>query len=993
MSGISTRSRWFLGMAMGGAIALSANCALAQIKPVLDNTLGAESSIVTPNVAINGIPSDRIDGGAIRGRNLFHSFQEFNIDSGRGAYFTNPAGIENIFSRVTGSNASKILGTLGVLGNANLFLINPNGIIFGPSSSLDIRGSFVASTAIRLVFADGTQFSTTKPQTAPLLTVSVPIGLQFGTSPSGIQVQDVNLLDVQPGVTRALVGGDVVLDDSGLRARGGRVELGGLAEAGTVNLAVNNNDISLNFPATAARANVSLKNGSVVRVDSVGGGSIAINASNFNLTQDSQLRAGIRDVGTADSQAGDIVVKATGEVTLAGADSYISNAVLSNTIGNAGNIYLTSQSLKVIDGAQIYTATRAQGNAGNVNIDVDGRALFSGINGGRISGAFSRVEEGSIGQGGSVNIKAGTLDVLGGAELVANTAGFGRAGNVNITAQNISFDGKGSSNPNIGLSGAYSEVEKSGTGQGGSINIIGADSLSVTNGARLEANTFGNGDAGSITINARKTVSFDGTFPSDAARKEQSDIYSSGAFSRVDRNEDGTIGIGKSGSISITTGTLSVANGAVLTTSTFGQQGAGIIDIKATDAVSFIGEGANFLSSGAYSRILEGGAGQGGSINITTGTLSVTNGAVITTSTAGQGNAGGINIDAHSVILKGVGPDLADRGLFSAVKEGASGQGGNIKVNTDSLFATDGALIAASTLGNGNGGSIQVHASENVTIKDKAEISVSSLGSGVAGNIKATADSIFLTDQGAITAETQSTNGGNIMLGMQKLLLLRHSSQISTTAGTEQAGGNGGKIIINAPDGFIIAVPRENSDIRANAYKGKGGNVQITASGIYGTQFRPQDTLLSDITASSTFGVNGTVQINTPDVDPSRGLVNLPVQPIDTKVSQVCQPSVGKNQSSFIITGRGGLPPNPREPLSSDAVQVDWVTLNPKTENRSRPSVTKNPTPATPAQIVQATGWKRNAKGEVVLTADAPTATSHSSWQTPANCGTAESIK
>jgi filamentous hemagglutinin family protein len=125
----------------------------AQIIP--DETLAAESSVVTPD-NIRGIESGlaegealrvRISGGAIRGSNLFHSFREFNIGEGKGGYFENPAAIENIFSRVTGSNPSNILGTLGVLGNANLFFLNPNGILFGPNASLDLRGSFLATTA------------------------------------------------------------------------------------------------------------------------------------------------------------------------------------------------------------------------------------------------------------------------------------------------------------------------------------------------------------------------------------------------------------------------------------------------------------------------------------------------------------------------------------------------------------------------------------------------------------------------------------------------------------------------------------------------------------------------------------------------------------------------------------------------------------------------------------------------------------------------------
>src|SRR4028118_95218 len=146
---------------------------IAQIIP--DNSLGAESSRTVPDT-INNLPSDRITGGAIRGVNLFHSLREFNIREGRGAYFENPSGITNIFTRVTGGKSSNILGTLGVLGNGNLFLINPKGIIFGPNARLDLRGSFIGSTADSIVFNNGFEFSSTNPQTSALLTVNIPVG-------------------------------------------------------------------------------------------------------------------------------------------------------------------------------------------------------------------------------------------------------------------------------------------------------------------------------------------------------------------------------------------------------------------------------------------------------------------------------------------------------------------------------------------------------------------------------------------------------------------------------------------------------------------------------------------------------------------------------------------------------------------------------------------------------------------------------------------------
>jgi filamentous hemagglutinin family protein len=205
--------------------------AIAQIVP--DRTLGVESSVVTPNVDIKGLPSDRIDAGAIRGANLFHSFQEFNIRDGRGAYFSNPTGIENIFSRVTGTNASNIFGKLGVLGNANLFLLNPNGIIFGPNASLDIAGSFSASTGNSFNFGDA-KFSATNPTDAPLLSVKVPLGVQFNQNQPSAIANSGNL-SVGTGQNLNLIGGTVVSTGQ-LSAPGGQIAVASVPGGSVVNL-------------------------------------------------------------------------------------------------------------------------------------------------------------------------------------------------------------------------------------------------------------------------------------------------------------------------------------------------------------------------------------------------------------------------------------------------------------------------------------------------------------------------------------------------------------------------------------------------------------------------------------------------------------------------------------------------------------------------------------------------------------------------------------
>jgi len=272
-----------------------------------------------------------------------------------------------------------------------------------------------------------------------------------------------------------------------------------------------------------------------------------------------------------------------------------------------------------------------------------------------------------------------------------------------------------------------------------------------------------------------------------------------------------------------------------------------------------------------------------------------------------------------------------------------------------------------------------------LTVRDRSRVSVSSeLTStsnslGNAGNIEVEAGSILLDKAGEIRADAASVDGGNIVLKVKDLLLLRGNdggndggnlSRISTSAGTAQAGGNGGNITINAP--FIVAVPSENSDITANAFTGRGGNINITTQGIYGLQFRPRATPLSDITASSEFGLNGNVSINTPDVDPSRGLAELPVEPVNVEVAQGCQGGGEQASVEFFNTGKGGLAPNPYEPISSSELWEDVPLPKQRAENPAGASGASTSPATPPNEIVEAQGWLITEKGQVVLVAQMP---------------------
>jgi large exoprotein involved in heme utilization and adhesion len=414
----------------------------------------------------------------------------------------------------------------------------------------------------------------------------------------------------------------------------------------------------------------------------------------------------------------------------------------------------------------------------------------------------------------------------------------------------------------------------------------------------------------------------------------------------------GLTGVGNAGDIEITSGSLSVTNGAFLIGSTIGQGNAGAVRITATDTISFDGGSAS-------SFVGPTGVGDGGVIEITTGTLEVTNGAQLITNTFGQGNAGNIKITATDTVrFSGLSSNGQFSGAFSVVEPGANGEGGDIEIASSELFLTD-ALITSVSLGTGRAGDITLQTYKNLE-----------------------------TNRSSILASTQAGDGGEILLRIGDILLMRNSSNISTTAGIAGAGGNGGNIAINA--NFLVAVPVEDSNITANAFNGRGGNINITTQGIYGLEFRERDLpASSDITASSQFGLDGEFQLDLLSaVDPSRGLVQLPTTVVDAseQIDRRCTPSgtVGEG-SSFSVTGRGGLPASPNETLQGESTVVNWVSLESEAEPNTASGITKLSN-AAQGQHVEAQGWTRDEKGQVVLTAQAPEVTPHSGWLDEAKC-------
>jgi filamentous hemagglutinin family protein len=466
-------------------------------------------------------------------------------------------------------------------------------------------------------------------------------------------------------------------------------------------------------------------------------------------------------------------------------------------------------------------------------------------------------------------------------------------------------------------------INSGGVGQAGNVNV-NTKVLKMTYGAQMTASLAGTGHAGDVNISASESVYLGG--------------YDAEGYSTILSSSLRRTGVGNAGTITVNSPQIYVGGGAVITGPAQGK-----------------GNGANII--------------------LNTNTLDVIDGGQIYTSTERSGNAGTIRINARDrITIAGLDPTYDDNlantlaispysGLLVNTARNSSGNGGSIQIRTGDLFLRDQGQINASTLGSGNAGQVNIQAFNSIALDNKAEITTLSLGSGNGGTIDLTANFLRLKNS-TINTQTASGNGGEIFLNISNATLLRDRSLLSTEA---RSLGNGGDIRIRSP--FIVGL--ENSDIIANAFAGRGGNIDLTTNGLLGLAYRDGITIDNDITASSTFGVNGTVQISHVDVDVNSGLVTLPTEPLDGShnIAKGCQ---FQQNSRFVVTGRGGIPPQPNDVLTSDRPWVDFQV------RQTAPAQTVASMPP-----VEATSWQQSIQGEPQLIVLGP---NNPNSQAPASC-------
>lgn len=728
-----------------------------------------------------------ITGGETRGNNLFHSFQDFSVPTGNEAFFNNANDIANIFSRVTGGNISTIDGLIRANGNASLFLINPAGILLGENARLDIGGSFYGSSATSILFENG-EFNAADFDNPPLLTVNAPIGLGFRDNPGNIAVQGANLT-VLPGQNLSLVGGELTIDNANLTALGGNINLGSLETTGTVTL-----DAQLNFDfSNLALADVALNNGTV-NVNGAGGGAIAVNARNLTLADGSIFSAGINsDTATADTQAGNVTVDVTEAITLS-SDSIIRNNISNISAGNSGNIEITASNLSLNDTSRISTLALGSGDTGDINLDITESITLN-----RTAELNSQILQDAVGNTGDININTEVLTLGENSAIFTSILGEGNAGDINIVAGDRTT---------VDSSNLQTRVAAEGIGNSGNINIsTGSLALQNTtqgNPARILADTSGEGNAGNITIVAAEDVS----------------LADSSVF--VTQVESG--GVGDAGDINITTTNLSLSGNisedpTSLIANSSGMGDGGDINIVARGNIDFSS------NSSLLSQLSSGAVGSGGDINVSADSLNLSQSSWIT-NTRGSGNAGGITIDVANQIN-------LDQGslILSQVQEGGIGDAGDINLTSGSLALTN-SLIIADSSDLGSGGDINLTVDDTIILQGvptgtdefsaaTAELpssiltglneninedtrEVDSAGKGTAGNININAGQLILEDLAAISSSVEETtegDGGEINLTVD-LLRIENNAAIGTLTISEF---NAGSINVNSQNLELIS--------------------------------------------------------------------------------------------------------------------------------------------------------------------------------------------
>lgn len=789
----------------------------AQLIP--DNTLGAESSVVTP---LDGLR--RVDGGAMRGINLFHSFLEFNVSNGGSVYFANPTRIENILTRVTGSNSSNILGMLGVLGNANLFLINPNGIYFGPNSRLDVSGSFLATTADGIQLGDGGYFSATDIPGSQLL--SVQPGALFTNALRNwtAQINNQGDLGVGAGQTLTLLA-DETINSGFLTAPGGTVRV--LGDRVTL-LSPGRIDVSSPFGGGTVLIGGDYQGRGTTPTarETVVGLGVTINADGLNTGD------GGRVILWSDEST-----EFFGSISARGGEWG----------GNGGFVEVSG--LETLNFQGNVDTLAPNGNPGMLLLDPTNITVING------AGTFTDLTQ--VDNTADPDIGANTIDVA----LINNAA-------TNVTLQatnNINFDAViNMTTPSVGLAaqaGNDIAVNQSISTTGGAVTLDAGGNIALNNGAEINTFPTGGGTGGNVTFNAGSSVTLNANsristgFPDinapidtqagnisiigrDRVSLTNSTVNASSFNTTRDVNNFTTVEIAApQGSVFLDNSVVSAAN----QNSGF----AGDVNISGRDTVSII-NGSEVLSNGHRGRIFIGSASDFPN-SISPNRVEIASQSRLIATNGTTGAPAGSTITAGDIVINALNEISLNQSVVSTLTE-RRGDAGRIVFRSEAGdILLNNSLISSEVMNSGIGDAGIVGIFANSLTARRSNIAAGTSGQGDAGGILIeVGDSVFLSDGTTLRSnvEQRGMGDGGLVSVEASSLTMTGGSQIQSAVFRAENNipggrGNGGGILIETTDSVNLIGFSRDPFLRTGLFasteegaEGSGGNILVKTNNL-----------------------------------------------------------------------------------------------------------------------------------------------------------------
>ncbi|WP_027156500.1 two-partner secretion domain-containing protein [Methylobacter luteus] len=832
-----------------------------------DGTVGPAQTLSGASVTI---PQNL---GKTVGKNLFHSFNQFNVNNGQTVTFTEnvPHALDNVISRVTGGSPSAIDGTLRSTpgGHANLYLVNPSGVMFGQNARIDVPGAFHASTADEVRFQDGAKFSASQP-TGSTLTAAAPASFGFlstSSATNGLLKVDGSQLAVKTGQKLDMIGRNINVDHRAtLSAPSGEVRLEATGQ-GSAN-------IPLNQSLEAAHGTLALTE-STIDASGEGGGKIIIRGSDLKMDQGAKILADtngkkdgskidVRLTGDMDMKSGGIISASTfgsgsagniiinaknlsidGQTTnLNGQKTYVPTRISSTAgsgetadkkIGNAGNITVDiADHLSLIGGGQINASSFSTGDAGRITVNagqllIDGQdalLLRDNLGSSVQTGIFAAAAKNWSGKGGNIAVTVGDdMNMKSGGVISVSTHGSRAAGNIRVSASDLTIDGRtanGQTDTAISTIAGEGKTVNERTGNAGNITVDIANRLSVIRGGRIISSTFGSGHAGEISVSAGQLL-IDG----EGALTDSflGGSLQTGIFTAAERASSG-----KGGNITVAVqNDIRMQSGGKISVSTNGLQAAGDIVVTSQGDIN-IRDGSEILAS-------THGNGAAGNLHVKAKNLSVDGQTILNgkksylptriASTAGSGDTLGERTGNSGNITV----DIADRlSLVGGGQIGASsfstGDAGSVTVNAgqllidgqDALLFRDssgvpvqtGVFTAAGRAWSGKGNDLTVTVQGDINMKNGGVIGASTHGRGVAGNVRISASDL--------TIDGRTANG-------------QTDTAISTIAGegktVNERTGNAGNITVDIAN--RLSVIRGGRIISSTFGSGHAGEISVSA--------------------------------------------------------------------------------------------------------------------------------------------------------------------